>query len=323
MTVRVWWKGVGVRKFEVRPGCVVQAYRFALDPNAGQEAALRSHCGAARVAFNWALAHIQANWEQRTAEATYGVSEAELTPWQGWSLPALRREWNAVKERVAPWWGEHSKEAYGAGLANASAALKNWHESRTGTRRGKRVGFPRFRSKRRARVACRFTTGTIRVEADRRHVTLPRLGTIRTHESTRTLQRRVADGRARVLSATVRHEWGRWFVSFQVEVERAVRTPARPHAVVGVDLGVKSPRRPRRQCGQGPSCSGPPPPGREPDVAAVSVAAGDTAPGPGPQDRPETLPQVGEGEHGPQPGASPGGEPAHEQHSPADLGAGG
>jgi putative transposase len=77
------------------------------------------------------------------------------------------------------------------------------------------------------------------VEADRRHVTLPRLGTIRTHESTRKLQRRVADGRARVLSATVRYERGRWFVSFQVEVERAVRTPARPDVAVGVDLGVK------------------------------------------------------------------------------------
>ncbi|MFD4258452.1 helix-turn-helix domain-containing protein [Streptomyces sp. NPDC058534] len=29
---------------------MVQAFRFALDPNAVQEAALRSHCGAARAA---------------------------------------------------------------------------------------------------------------------------------------------------------------------------------------------------------------------------------------------------------------------------------
>ncbi|WP_409474438.1 helix-turn-helix domain-containing protein [Streptomyces sp. HC307] len=37
-----------MKKFRPRPGFVVQAYRFALDPNATQEAALRSHCGAAR-----------------------------------------------------------------------------------------------------------------------------------------------------------------------------------------------------------------------------------------------------------------------------------
>jgi len=77
------------------------------------------------------------------------------------------------------------------------------------------------------------------VEADRRHVTLPRLGTIKTHESTRKLERRIADGRARILSATVRHERGRWFVSFQVEVKREQRAATRPDVAVGVDLGVK------------------------------------------------------------------------------------
>ena len=86
----------------------------------------------------------------------------------------------------------------------------------------------------------RFTTGTIRVEPGRRHVTLPRLGTIRAHENTRKLQRRLVGGTARVLSATVRRDRaGRWHVAFQVEVERAAVTPARPDAVAGVDLGIK------------------------------------------------------------------------------------
>jgi putative transposase len=86
--------------------------------------------------------------------------------------------------------------------------------------------------------SCRFSTGTIRVENDRRHVTLPRLGTIRTHESTRKLHRRLEAGTARVLSATVRREAGRWHVSFTCQVERAEGAPARPDAVIGVDLGI-------------------------------------------------------------------------------------
>ncbi len=56
------------RRFTASSGHVLQAYRFALDPNGAQEAALRSHAGAARVAYNWAIAHVLASWDQRKAE---------------------------------------------------------------------------------------------------------------------------------------------------------------------------------------------------------------------------------------------------------------
>lgn len=196
-----------------------------------------------RAAYNRAIARVSGNWRQRAAEETYGLKDDELTPWQGWSLPALRKSFNAVKAhdpRFASWWDQNSKEAYNTGLDNAAAALKNWHESRTGKRAGAKVRFPRFKKKTKARLSCRFTTGAIRLEADRRHVTLPRLGAIRTHESTRKLQRRLADGRARILSATVSRESdGRWLVSVQVEVQRGRGQVQQPDAVVGVDLGIK------------------------------------------------------------------------------------
>ena len=70
---------------------------------------------------------------------------------------------------------------------------------------------------------------------------LPRLGTIRTHESTRKLGRRLTNGTARILSATVSRTAQRWFVSFTVEVERAIpERHARPGSAIGVDLGVKT-----------------------------------------------------------------------------------
>ncbi|MZE70077.1 IS607 family element RNA-guided endonuclease TnpB [Streptomyces sp. SID5789] len=232
-----------MKKFRPQPGFVVQAFRFALDPNASQEHALRSHCGAARAAYNWAVGWVEASWWQRRAEESYGITEAELTEWRPWSLPALRKAFNQAKTtdpRFAAWWEENSKEAYSTGLANASAAFDNYAKSKQGKRRGKRVGTPRFKSKRKARLACRFTTGTIRVDTDGRHVTLPRLGTIRTHEPTVKLLAHVGAGTARVLSATVRHERGRWFVSFQAEVKRDLERVARPDTAVGIDLGVKT-----------------------------------------------------------------------------------
>ncbi len=45
---------------------------------------------------------------------------------------------------------------------------------------------------------------------------------------------------ARILSATVRHERGRWFASFQVEVKRDLERVTRPDVAVGIDLGVKT-----------------------------------------------------------------------------------
>ncbi len=231
-----------MKKFQPQPGFVVQAYRFALDPNAAEEQALRSHCGAARAAYNWAVSWVRASWAQRAAEATYGIGEAELTPWRPWSLPSLRKAFNEAKRtdpRFAGWWGENSKEAYSTGLANAAAAFDNYAKSKNGKRKGKPVGAPRRKSKRKARLACRFTTGAIRVEPDGRHVTLPRLGTIRVHERADALRERIAAGTARILSVTVRHERGRWFVSFQTEVKRDLVRVARPDVAVGIDLGVK------------------------------------------------------------------------------------
>jgi putative transposase len=231
------------RGFEPRPGHVVQAFVFALDPGTAAERKLRSHCGAARAAYNWAVSHVLASWDQRKAEASYDIGEDERTPWRSWSLPSLRKAFNAAKRddpRFSDWWEANSKEAYNTGLANASAAFDAYAKSRRGERQGPRIGVPRFKSKHRARLSCRFTTGAIRCENGRRHVTLPVVGRVRTHENTRKLHRRIANGSARILSATVSHRRGRWQVSFQVEIARATRTPARPEAVAGVDLGIKA-----------------------------------------------------------------------------------
>ena len=148
--------------------------------------------------------------------------------------------------------GAGSKEAYAAGLANLAAGLANlaaglanlaaglanWKDSKTGKRKGPRMGFPRFKSRHKGSMSCRFTTGIIRCEAA--HAVLPRLGRVRLHENAAALAATAEAGLARVRSATVRFERGRWFVSFSVEAGPAARTPVRPGAVPGVDLGLKT-----------------------------------------------------------------------------------
>ena len=52
---------------------MLQACRFALDPTPAQARLLASHCGAARKAFNEALARVRRCLDQRDAERSYGV----------------------------------------------------------------------------------------------------------------------------------------------------------------------------------------------------------------------------------------------------------
>ncbi len=206
----------------------MQAYKFALDPAPATERACRSHVGARRFAYNWGLAVVKARLDAKQRGEDMRIPS---------TLPALRREWNRAKVQIAPWWRENSKEAYSSGLDGLARALRNYCDSKGGTRKGRRIGFPRFHKKTGDRQSVRFTTGAIRVD-DRTHVVLPRIGRIRTHEPTTKLLAMLAVGRARILSATLSYEGGRWYVAFTCDVEREARRPAHPESTIGVDAGI-------------------------------------------------------------------------------------
>lgn len=217
----------------------VQAFKFALDPTTVQADALASHCGAARFAYNHMLHLVRATLDQREAERSYGIPDELLTPHIGWSAYSLRKTLNARKALVAPWWAEVSKEAFASGTANLSRALSNFTSSKKGVRAGGKVGFPSFKPKT-GRQSCTFTTGAIRVNGDRRSVTLPRLGRIHTLESTKKLSRKLDAGTARITTATVSRVRGRWFVTFVAHVVTKSLPHANPGTVVGIDVGVST-----------------------------------------------------------------------------------
>jgi putative transposase len=98
---------------------------------------------------------------------------------------------------------------------------------------------PRFKSKHRSRLSCRFTTGSFGLVRDRRHIQLPVIGVIRTAESTRKLARKLEAATARVRSATLSLQRGRWQVAFSVELPDHEPVAAAGGRVMGVDLGIK------------------------------------------------------------------------------------
>lgn len=213
---------------EARGGVVAvrQAYRFALDPTAAQERALRSHAGAARFAYNWGLAKCRERYQAQR---------------KWYSAAELHKIWNAEKKAdpALAWWPANSKCAYQEAFRNLDRALHNFTDSRKGKRKGKRLGFPKRKKKGKSRESFRFGTGVMRCAGSA--VTLPRLGKLKTCEPTTKLARKIQEGTAWILSATVSRTAQRWFVSFTVEVQRDAPGPhARPGTAVGVDLGVKT-----------------------------------------------------------------------------------
>lgn len=225
-------------RFEVPDGWAVQAFRFTLDPTEEQARSLARHFGARRKAYNWTVASLKADIEAWHAA---GISTAKP------SFPVMRKRWNTVKNDVCVnaetgvvWWPECSKEAYADGIAGAVDAYWNWQTSRAGKRAGKRAGFPRFKCKARDHDRVCFTTGAMRVEPDRRHLTMPVIGTVRTHENTRRIERLIAKSRARVLAISVRRNGTRLDASVRVLVQRPQQPGITlPDSRVGVDVGVR------------------------------------------------------------------------------------
>jgi len=165
-------------------------------------------------------------------------SRRGVYPTRTWSSE-LHRRWNCDKKADPDlaWWSSNSKCVYQEAFRDLDRALHDYIKSVKGERSGRRLGFPKPKKRGRCRDSFRFSTGAMRCAGSA--VTLPRLGKITTHESTRKLARRLDNGTAGILSATVSRTAQRWHVAFQVEVQRTI--PAHhphPGSAIGVDLGV-------------------------------------------------------------------------------------
>ena len=208
-----------------------EAVKVALDPTPTQERLMLSHAGAARFAYNAALAHVKA------------ALEAGEKP--EWSYFSLINWWNANKDVLAvdsdgvPWWRENSKEAANSGLRALASALSNWSKSRKGKRKGPRVGFPKFKSKDRETPRFAYAISGLRtgalIEGDPKALWLPRIGRVHCFEN---VAARV-DG-AKVLSIAISRRAGCWYASLTVERDDQAVKKIPKGGAVGVDLGIKA-----------------------------------------------------------------------------------
>ena len=205
-----------------------EAVKVVLDPTPAQERRFLSHAGASRFAYNAALAHVK--------ESIDAGEKPE------WSYYSLINWWNANKNELAVdsdgviWWRSNSKDAYNSGLESLAKGLSSWSKSRKGTRKGRMMGFPKFKAKDKIAPSFAYTTGGFGlIDGDPKALKFPRIGRVHCMENVAT---RVGD--ARVLRMTISQRAGRWYASLTVEREDEPVKHTSKGVAVGVDLGIKT-----------------------------------------------------------------------------------
>jgi putative transposase len=190
-------------------------YGYRLNPTPAQRIALAKAFGCARVVFNDAIAARRAAREAGQSFPTDGALSKALT--------AAKR----TPERA--WLAEVSAVVLQQALADANTAYRNFFASLKGARKGRRLGAPRFRSKRDRAQSIRFTKAARFTVTPVGRLRLPGIGDVPVRWS------RELPGKASSVTVTV-DATGRYHASFVVDVPDAPLPPTGRE--VGIDLGL-------------------------------------------------------------------------------------
>jgi len=242
-------------------------FKFCLDPTVEQHHVLARHAGASRFAFNQCLQIVKTALTHRKTGPSVDV------PWTGFDLINTFNAWKKTESagRVfavgtestidtvvtgLAWRDEVCQQVFEEAAVDLGKGLKAWSDSRSGKRKGKRIGFPRFKKKTGAVPSFRLRNKhpkdkppAIRIGDSQRprSITLPGIGQIGVHDDTRRLRRMLTKNRAKILFATITQHAGRWWVSLNVEAAElhpAHQHPPRPDSDpgdwVGADRGLSA-----------------------------------------------------------------------------------
>ena len=194
---------------------VLVRYRYRAYPGPGQARLLARTFGCARVVFNDAL---------RTRESAHAAGEKIS------DTEVQRRVITLAKATPGrEWLGEVASVALVQACQDARRAYRNWFDSLSGKRKGRKASHPRFRSRKDHRQSVRFTRNGFALHGDRLYVA--KVGDIKVRWS-RPLPSEPSS------VTIIREADGRHYASFVVEVP-VTPLPACTNDV-GVDLGLET-----------------------------------------------------------------------------------
>jgi putative transposase len=194
---------------------VTKAHKILLDISPEIEKQFVSWCGASRWSYNFGLGRKKEAFEKT------GKSPGSY---------ALMQEVVALKKTDEyAWLNDVPKSVPRMALMQLETAYTNFFRRVKGG--AAKPGFPRFRSKKRSRLAFHLEPDAIAVKDKR--VRIPKAGWLKMHQAIRFMGKIVAV----CISCTA----GKWYVSFAIETEVPDRVENQDEVkVVGLDVGLKS-----------------------------------------------------------------------------------
>ena len=189
---------------------IEKSYKFRIYPNKEQQKQIDTTFSHCRFVYNYFLAQRIAVYKETGKSVSQYEQSRELTKMR-----------NAEETK---WLAEVDRSAYTYTLRDLDAAYHNFFR---GLKTGRRVGFPKFKSKKSNRFS--YTTQNIKVLDN--HIYLAKIGIVKCHVSKQI--------QGRILSATVsKNPSGKYFVAIcctDVEAEPLPKTDKS----IGIDLGIK------------------------------------------------------------------------------------
>lgn len=205
---------------------IIRGHIIRLDPTDKQATHFSKACGIARLAYNWALAEWQKQYEQdknyRDDCLAKGITidENRLNkPSQG----KLRKQLNAIKREKYPFMLEVTKCSPQLAIMQLGDAFKRFFKGES--------KYPQFRKK---GVNDRFSLSNdqfkLKTINNKPFIQIPNLGLVRMRENLRF------DGK--ILSAKVFKQGEKWFVSIALELAEIILPQSKIGQEAGIDLGI-------------------------------------------------------------------------------------
>ena len=186
---------------------MIRAHKIRLHPTEEQTTYFAKAAGTSRFVWNWALAE----WNRQF--------EAGEKP----TALKLKKQFNEIRREQFPWTWQVTKNASDQPFLDLGKAFRAFFD---GQAQGKRVGRPKFKSKKRSRPS--FYVANDQFELGDHRVWIPKLGWVNMAENLR-FQGKVTGARI-----TKTSDW--WFISITVELPD--EPPEKRSAAVGIDVGL-------------------------------------------------------------------------------------
>ena len=201
-----------------------KAYKYRIYPNKEQQTKMNQFFGCCRFVYNKCIewySNAYKSWKENGTD----IGKTPL-------LTEFKKEYEFLKDC------DNAALAYSR--SNFERAIRDFIKSKNGKRKGKRLGFPKFKSKHKSKEIYKTcdTHGTIRF-IDDKHIKLPKIGLVK------CIKHRDFDGNIKAVSVE-RKPSGKFYISVMVECDENTVVKVKKNDninnfnVVGLDMSLSN-----------------------------------------------------------------------------------